>query len=190
MMLACTLTLLQQGMSTFKRNSILLPEHTPITTNSTPELPALWSAIRQQPRQSHEGCGRWVCTYQGVLLVVAQGARQGDRACSKTRIVKRSREVITNPTKPPLHHQVIDIDGVNRTPKPLIAIVPSAALRQAKGLLSDDTAAAGGNADGFVQLLSSANFSRGWFDSGVATPVGGEQSAATIGGWLVGAKML
>ena len=89
-----------------------------------------------------------------------------------------------NPKRPWPHAQVIDVDGVNRTPKPLVTIVPSAALRQAKGLLSDDAAATprGGEGDGFVQLLSSAGFSRGWFDSGAATPLGGEASVASAAG--------
>jgi hypothetical protein len=83
------------------------------------------------------------------------------------------------------HAQVIDIDGVNRTPKPLVAIVQSAALRQATGLLSDDaggTPGVGGDGDGFVQLLNSTGFSRGWFDSGAATPLGGEASMASAVG--------
>lgn len=77
--------------------------------------------------------------------------------------------------------QVIDVDGVNRTPKALLAIAPSAALRHAKGLLSDADAGGGGDlsnaAEGFAQLLSSANFSRGWFDSG---PAPGAE-ASTVG---------
>jgi hypothetical protein len=67
--------------------------------------------------------------------------------------------------------QLIDEQGVNRTPKPLVAIVTSAALRQARGIVTEESVAGSDAGDSlFGEGLSSAGFSRGWFDSGTATP--------------------
>jgi hypothetical protein len=67
--------------------------------------------------------------------------------------------------------QLIDEQGVNRTPKPLVAIVTSAALRQARGIVTEESVAGSDAGDAlFGEGLSSAGFSRGWFDSGTATP--------------------
>ncbi len=74
--------------------------------------------------------------------------------------------------------RVIDAHGVNRTPKPLVAIVPSQALRQAKALtLGDDTGTLGSEQsfDGFMGRLSSTSLGHaGWFSaagSGMQTPL-------------------
>jgi hypothetical protein len=67
--------------------------------------------------------------------------------------------------------QLIDEQGINRTPKPLVAIVTSAALRQARGIVTEESVAGSDAGDGlFGDGASSAGFSRGWFDSGTATP--------------------
>ena len=74
--------------------------------------------------------------------------------------------------------QVIDDQGVNRTPKPLTAILPSAALRQARGIAPEEGGTLGSEAsfDGLAErggCLSSSGFSRGWFSeipSGGLTP--------------------
>jgi hypothetical protein len=100
------------------------------------------------------------------------------------------------PPSPPAHprlaplltctRQVIDEEGVNRTPKPLTAIVPSIALRQAK-LAEDGNMLAGEvSCDGLADrgLLSSSGFSRGWFSeapSGAMTP-SGDGRASEAGG--------
>jgi hypothetical protein len=83
--------------------------------------------------------------------------------------------------------QVIDEEGVNRTPKPLTAIVPSIALRQAK--LAEDGNMLGGevSCDGLADrgLLSSSGFSRGWFSeapSGAMTPSGDGRASEAGGG--------
>lgn len=68
--------------------------------------------------------------------------------------------------------QLIDEQGVNRTPKPLVAIVTSAVLRQARGIVTEESVAGSDAGDALFggDGLSGAGFSRGWFDSGTATP--------------------
>eukprot|EP00775_Hariotina_reticulata_P012390 gene12390-12525_t len=68
--------------------------------------------------------------------------------------------------------KLIDEQGVNRTPKPLVAIVTSAALRQARGIPAEESVIGSEPSEAVFgnDLLSSAGFSRGWFDSGQATP--------------------
>jgi len=58
------------------------------------------------------------------------------------------------------------------TPKPLVAIVTSAALRQARGIASEESGIGSENSEAMFggDLLSSTGFSRGWFDSGLMTP--------------------
>lgn len=66
--------------------------------------------------------------------------------------------------------QVIDEDGVNRTPKPLVAIVTSAALRQARYLGMQESALGSESSEALLGEMSSSGFGRGWFDSGTITP--------------------
>lgn len=71
--------------------------------------------------------------------------------------------------------QLIDEQGVNRTPKPLVAIVTSAALRQARGIATEESVMGSETSEAMLgDMLSSTTFSRGWFDSGTATPQEGE----------------
>jgi hypothetical protein len=87
-----------------------------------------------------------------------------------------------------LTSQVIDDQGVNRTPKPLTAILPSAALRQARGIAADEGGALGSEAsfDALAErggCLSSSGFSRGWFSeipSGGLTPAAAEANAMEL----------
>lgn len=52
-----------------------------------------------------------------------------------------------------------------------MAIITSAALRQARGIVTEESVAGSDAGDGlFGEGRSSAGFSRGWFDSGTATP--------------------
>lgn len=66
--------------------------------------------------------------------------------------------------------QVIDEDGVNRTPKPLVAIVTSAALRQARYLGMQESALGSESSEALLGEMSSSGFGRSWFDSGTITP--------------------
>ncbi|KAF8065565.1 Wdr78 [Scenedesmus sp. PABB004] len=69
--------------------------------------------------------------------------------------------------------KLIDEAGVNRTPKPLVAIVGSPALRAARGLGTEESVLGSEASDALLgDRPSSAGFSRGWFDSGAATPGG------------------
>lgn len=69
-----------------------------------------------------------------------------------------------------MHVQVVDDQGVNRTPKPLVAIVTSAALRQARYLGMQESALGSETSEALLGEMSSNAFSRGWFDSGTVTP--------------------
>lgn len=78
------------------------------------------------------------------------------------------------PRAPPLLHitptQVVDDQGVNRTPKPLVAIVTSAALRQARYLGMQESVLGSETSEALLGEVSSTAFGRGWFDSASVTP--------------------
>lgn len=74
--------------------------------------------------------------------------------------------------------QVIDDQGVNRTPKPLVAIVTSAALRQARYLGMQDSVMGSESSEALLGEMSSTAFGKGWgFDSGTVTP---QESSADL----------
>eukprot|EP00879_Flechtneria_rotunda_P018533 GHRR01019446.1.p1 GENE.GHRR01019446.1~~GHRR01019446.1.p1 ORF type:complete len:315 (+),score=69.47 GHRR01019446.1:2383-3327(+) len=66
--------------------------------------------------------------------------------------------------------KVLDEQGMNRTPKPLVAIVTSAALRQARGIATEDSVVVSEPSDANFGDMLSGGFSRAWFDSGTQTP--------------------
>lgn len=66
--------------------------------------------------------------------------------------------------------QVVDDQGVNRTPKPLVAIVTSAALRQARYLGMQESVLGSESSEALLGEMSSNAFGRGWFDSASVTP--------------------
>lgn len=70
----------------------------------------------------------------------------------------------------PPRQQVIDEEGVNRTPKPLVALVTSAALRQARYLGMQESVAGSEASEALLGEMSSSAFGRGWFDSASVTP--------------------
>jgi hypothetical protein len=59
---------------------------------------------------------------------------------------------------------------VNRTPKPLVAIVTSAALRQARYLGMQESVLGSDASEALLGEMSSTAFGRGWFDSVSVTP--------------------
>lgn len=65
---------------------------------------------------------------------------------------------------------MIDDQGVNRTPKPLVAIVTSAALRQARYLGMQESVLGSETSEALLGEVSSTAFGRGWFDSASVTP--------------------
>ncbi|WIA16426.1 hypothetical protein OEZ85_013115 [Tetradesmus obliquus] len=100
------------------------------------------------------------------------GVPGGSRRSYRSSNVRRSTSSRTHDMVDGLAPiKLIDEQGVNRTPKPLVAIVTSAALRQARGIVTEESVAGSDAGDGlFGEGRSSAGFSRGWFDSGTATP--------------------
>lgn len=65
---------------------------------------------------------------------------------------------------------MVDDQGVNRTPKPLVAIVTSAALRQARYLGMQESVLGSETSEALLGEVSSTAFGRGWFDSTSVTP--------------------
>lgn len=59
---------------------------------------------------------------------------------------------------------------MNRTPKPLVAIVTSAALRQARYLGMQESVLGSETSEALLGEVSSTAFGRGWFDSTSVTP--------------------
>lgn len=95
--------------------------------------------------------------------------------CQATGLVAGDTSAAYNTSQsswyPALLLQLIDEQGINRTPKPLVSIVTSAALRQARGLVTEESMLGSETSEAMMgDRLSSSGFSRGWFDSGLTTP--------------------